>query len=314
MATIFLTGATGYIGGSVAVKLIEAGYTVRGLVRNQESAARVAELGIDPVLGTLDDSELLTAEAHRSDGAINTASADHAGSVRALIAGLKDSGKPLLHTSGSSVIGDDARGNRSSDVIFDEDTPLVVNPSKQARRDIDLMVLDAATSGVRSVVICPSNIYGTGKGLNPNSVQIPFLVGNALEQGSVQIVGAGLNIWSNVHIDDVTDLYLLALEKAPAGSFYFAENGEASFGVIGAAISKRLRRASVESLAPEEAARRWGESKAYFSLGSNSRVRALRARRELGWNPQHSSVLAWIANDMPVAEAPTDQAAPPPNQ
>ena len=314
MATIFLTGATGYIGGSVSVKLMEAGYTVRGLVRNRESAARVAELGIDPVLGTLDDSELLTAEARRSDGAINTASADHAGSVRALIAGLKDSGKPFLHTSGSSVIGDDARGNRSSDVVFDEDTPLVVNPLKQARRDIDLMVLEAATSGVRSVVICPSNIYGTGKGLNPNSVQIPFLVSNAREQGSVQIVGAGLNIWSNVHIDDVADLYLLALTKAPAGSFYFAENGEASFGLIGASIAKRLGQTTVESLPPEEAARRWGESKAYFSLGSNSRVRAVRARRELGWNPQHSSVLAWIASEMPAAKTPSDPVAPPPTE
>ena len=312
MATIFLTGATGYIGGSVAAKLMEAGYMVRGLVRNQDSATRLAALGIEPVLGTLDESELLTAEAGRSDGVINTASADHASSVRALIAGLKGSSKPFLHTSGSSVIGDDARGNRSSDVVFDEDTPFVVNPLKQARRDIDLMVLEAARSGVRSVVICPSNIYGTGKGLNPNSVQIPFLVSNAREQGSVQIVGAGLNIWSNVHIDDVTDLYLLALKKAPAGSFYFAENGEASFGVIGAAIAKRLRHSPVESLPPEEAARRWGESKAYFSLGSNRRVRALRARRELGWNPQHSSVLAWIANDMPAAEAPSDQAAPPP--
>jgi len=314
MATIFLTGATGYIGGSVAAKLMEAGYRVRGLVRNQDSAKRLAGLGIEPVLGTLDDSELLTAEAGRSDGVINTASADHASSVRALIAGLKDASKPFLHTSGSSVIGDDARGNRRSDVVFDEDTPLVVNPLKQARREIDLMVLEAARSGVRSVVICPSNIYGIGKGLNPNSVQIPFLVSNACEQGSVQIVGAGLNIWSNVHIDDVADLYLLALMKAPAGSFYFAENGEASFGQIGAAIAKRLGQPAVESLPPEEAARRWGESKAYFSLGSNSRVRALRARRELGWSPRHSSVLAWIANEMPAAEAPSDQAAPPPPQ
>lgn len=312
MATIFLTGATGYIGGSVAAKLMEAGYKLRGLVRNQESATRLAGLGIEPVLGALDDLELLTAEARRSDGVINTASADHADSVHALIAGLMGSSKPFLHTSGSSVIGDDARGNRSSDIVFDEDTPLVVNPLKQARRDIDLMVLDAAGSGVRSVVICPSNIYGMGKGLNPNSVQIPFLVANARAQRSVQIVGSGLNIWSNVHIDDVANLYLLALMKAPAGSFYFAENGEASFGLIGAAIAKRLGQSAVESLPPEEAARRWGESKAYFSLGSNSRVRALRARRELGWNPQHSSVLAWIANEMPVAEAPSDQAATPP--
>ena len=231
---------------------------------------------------------------------IDTASADHAASVRALIAGLEGSGKPLLHTSGSSVIGDDARGNHRSGTVFGEDTPLVVNATKQPRRDIDLMVLGAAARGVRSVVICPSNIYGVGRGLKPDSVQIPFLAANARKQGVVQIVGAGLNVWSNVHIEDVVDLYLLAFAKAPAGAFYFAENGEASFGEIGAAIANRLGLSGVESLPPEVAAQRWGESKAYFSLGSNSRVRSVRARSELGWAPRDASVIEWILDEMPT--------------
>jgi len=149
-------------------------------------------------------------------------------------------------------------------------------------------------------VICPSLIYGAGTGLNPHSVQIPFLVANARERGRVQIVGAGLNVWSNVHIDDVVDLYLLALAKAPAGAFYFAENGEASFGDIGAAIASRLALPEVESLPPELAAQRWGEPKAYFSLGSNSRVSSIRARRELGWAPRHASLIDWILDAMPV--------------
>jgi nucleoside-diphosphate-sugar epimerase len=115
----------------------------------------------------------------------------------------------------------------------------------------------------------------------------------------VQVVGAGLNVWSNVHIDDVVGLYLLALAKAPAGAFYFAENGEASFAELGAAIAKRLG-LPVASLPPEVAAAQWGEAKAYFTLGSNSRVRARRARQELGWNPRHSSAIDWILTDMPV--------------
>ena len=304
MPTLFLTGATGYIGGSVAARLVEAGCRVRGLVRNRESAASLAERGIEPVMGGLDDADLLTREARAADGVIDTASSDHAESVRALIAGLEGSSKPLLHTSGSSVIGDDARGNHRSDTVFDEDTPLVVNAMKQPRRDIDLLVLGAAARGVRSAVICPSNIYGVGMGRKPDSVQIPFLAANARQQGVVQIVGAGLNVWSNVHIDDVVDLYLLAFAKAPAGAFYFAENGEASFGEIGAAIARRLGLPGVESLPPEVAAQRWGEPKAYFSLGSNSRVRSVRARRELGWAPRHASVIDWILGEMPIDEIP----------
>ena len=123
---------------------------------------------------------------------------------------------------------------------------------------------------------------------------------NARDHGGVQIIGQGLNRWSNVHIDDVADLYLLALEKAPAGAFYFAENGEASFAEIGAAIATRLGLGPVQSLPAEAAAEKWGESKAYYTFGSNSRVRAKRARRDLGWTPRHTSVISWILSEMVV--------------
>jgi nucleoside-diphosphate-sugar epimerase len=297
---LFITGAGGYIGGSVAAALLARGHQLRGLTRNERSAGQLAALGIQPVLGTLDDAELLASEARQSDGVINTASADHLEAVQALIAGLAGSGKPLLHTSGSSVIGDDARGAHMSTMVFDGESPLQVNPAKQPRRDIDLQVMGAAAREIRSVVICPSLIYGMGAGLNPHSVQIPFLANNARRRGTVEIVGAGANVWSNVHIDDVVSLYLLALTKAPAGAFYFAENGESSFAEVGTAIARRLGLPGITSLPPEEAAQLWGEPKAYFSLGSNSRVRATRARTELGWMPTHASVLDWIANELAV--------------
>jgi nucleoside-diphosphate-sugar epimerase len=300
MDTIFITGAAGYIGGSIAERLVNAGVRVRGLVRSQANAERLSNHGVEPVIGDLNDEDLLIREASQADGVINAASADHATSVQALIKGLVGSSKPLLHTSGSSIVGDDVRGSQCSDAIFDEDTPLVVQELKQARRNIDLMVLGASAKDVRSIVICPSLIYGQGKGLNRNSVQIPFLAANALQEGIVQIVGPGLNVWSNVHIDDVVDLYLLALAKAPAGAFYFAANGEASFAQIGNALVKRLGLAGLESLEPEVAAQRWGVARAYYSFGSNSRVRSVRARRELRWMPRHASVIDWILNEMPV--------------
>jgi nucleoside-diphosphate-sugar epimerase len=187
-----------------------------------------------------------------------------------------------------------------SERIFDEDIPLLVHPMKQARRDIDLLVLKAAEHGVRSAVICPSLIYGQGQGLNPNSVQLPFLMAEARKCGLVPIVGTGLNTWSNVHIDDVVDLYLRALSKAPAGAFYFAANGEASFLDIGNALAKRLGFPGVKALSAEAAAERWGEARAYFTFGSNSRVRAKRARRELDWAPRHASVAEWIETEMPI--------------
>jgi nucleoside-diphosphate-sugar epimerase len=298
--TVFITGASGYIGGSVAQKLVKIGHRVRGLVRSKENADFLSKLGIEPVIGDLNDVDLLIREAKQANGVINAASADHSESVQALIKGLAGSSKPFIHTSGSSIVGDDVRGSQRTESIFDEYTPLVVQKLKQPRRNIDLMVLGAAANDVRSIVICPSLVYGVGRGLNPKSIQIPFLTENAQKQGAVQIVGAGLNVWSNIHIDDVVDLYVLSYSKAPAGAFYFAENGEASFQQIGNAIAERLGFASIETLNPDFAAQLWGVARAYYSFGSNSRVRSVRARHELSWMPKHASVIDWILNEMPI--------------
>lgn len=297
---VFLTGASGYIGGSVSAALIKQGHEVRGLTRSASVAKQLEACGITPVLGELDDSHLLIQEASQADVVINTANADHRGAVEALIAGLVNSGKKLIHTSGTSIIGDDARGEYCAEGIFSEETPLVVDPRKQARREIDLMVLDAANQNVNSIVIIPSLIYGYGSGINKHSIQVPFLVKNAIEVGSVQIVGKGLNTWSNVHIDDLVKLYLLAADKADAGSFFFAENGEACFSDVAKAIAKRLGVTTIEHLSADEAVRRWGMARALFTFGSNSRVRAVRAKNQLGWKPVHSSVQSWIEHEYQI--------------
>ena len=68
---IFCTGASGYIGGSVAAHLIAAGHQVTGLVRSPEKAEAVRARGIEPVLGTLDDGKILAQAAQAADIVVN---------------------------------------------------------------------------------------------------------------------------------------------------------------------------------------------------------------------------------------------------
>lgn len=297
---IFLTGAGGYIGGTVARRLLDDGHALRGLVRDPEKGKRLAVLGVEPVIGGLDEAALLTAEAQRADAVINAADSDHRGAVDALLDGLSGSNKPFLHTSGSSIVADEAHGARPSDRIYDEDTPFEPVPGKRARVAIDQAIRDAARRAVRSIVICPTMIYGTGLGLGRDSAQIPGLAERARRTGVVRHVGQGLNIWSNVHVEDLADLYALALGAAPAGAFYFAENGEASYRDLCLAIARRLGLGPPEPWPFDEAARELGEGSAAYTFGSNSRVRARRARRELGWRPRHASATEWIERELPV--------------
>ncbi len=71
-------------------------------------------------------------------------------------------------------------------------------------------------------------------------MQVPLLIKLAKKRGNAAHAGPGENIWSNVHIDDLVTLYALAIEKAPAGSFYFAENGENSMREACEAINRML--------------------------------------------------------------------------
>ena len=60
---IFMTGATGYIGGTVARRLLDDGHRLRGLVRDTEKGRKLASFGVEPVAGDLDDAAVLAAEA-----------------------------------------------------------------------------------------------------------------------------------------------------------------------------------------------------------------------------------------------------------
>ena len=48
---IFLSGATGYIGGSVAERLLREGHAITGLVRTESGAKELQTRGIRAMLG-----------------------------------------------------------------------------------------------------------------------------------------------------------------------------------------------------------------------------------------------------------------------
>ncbi len=294
---VFVTGAAGFIGGSIATGLVQAGHQVTGLVRSAEQAEELKALGINAVIGTLDDQALLAEQARAADAVINAASSDHRGAVEALLDALRGSNKVFLHTSGSSIVGD-ASGGKSSDVTYYEDNLPEPTVDKAARVAIDNLILAAAKDDVNSAVVCNTLIYGHSLGVKRDSVQLPRLLKQARKSGVVRHVGTGQNIWSNVHIEDVVALYVLALTKNVPGTFYFVESGEASFIDMTTAMAAALNLGQAQDWPLKDAEAEWGYEMANYGLGSNSRVRGKHARELLGWAPKRTSVVEWIRKEM----------------
>ena len=133
---VFVTGATGYIGGSVATKLLERGDTVLGLARSDEAAAALKKRGIEPVAGDINAYTPFVEVAKRVDAVINAANSDNAVRCARAARWAEGQRKTLIQTRGSSVVGTYDNGEASEDT-FDEDTPFTPQPEKAMRVAID---------------------------------------------------------------------------------------------------------------------------------------------------------------------------------
>src|SRR5436190_2069484 len=121
-----------------------------------------------------------------------------------------------MRSPGSSIVGTRAKGQRS-EAIFDESLPITPTHARAARVVLNDRILSYRDKGCRPVIICPSLIYGLGHGAEPHSTQVPLLIDLAKKRGCATHAGPGENVWSNVHIDDLVALYVLAIENAPPG-------------------------------------------------------------------------------------------------
>ncbi|KAI8908722.1 hypothetical protein DFJ77DRAFT_421712, partial [Powellomyces hirtus] len=320
---VFLTGATGYIGGSVLSALLahkKYTYEIVALVRGTDRAAKLKSLGVKTVQGSLDDAAVLEQYSRWADIVIHTADADHVAAAEAILKGMEAGAegrqrKPILvHTSGTGVLLDKARGQTASDKIFHDSQLETYNtlPLDQPHRNVDVLVLEAGKRGkIDTVIVCPPLIYGRGTGpFNTISQQVPLMIRGALARGKAGYIGNGANIWSNVHVQDLAEFYVLLIEslwegKAPVGAegYYFCENGtEHDFRTLAQKIAEELKKqggigdGKADSVPEDQVEKVFGEN-AYMLLSGNSRSRADKARK-LGWKPTQKGLYESVGEDV----------------
>jgi len=323
---IFVIGATGYIGGSVLHKLLSHPsadtFDITALVRSEEKAKKLEKFGVHSVIGSFNDSALVEKLAENAHVVFSLADADDLPATQAILKGLKQRHAKLgdlsilIHTSGTGVLteGQGTKGMAATDLIYDDSNfEQIANIKPTApHRNVDNAVFEADKEGyTRAYIILPSTIYAIAKNplvdagiQNPFSIQIPYVIKASLARGRAGMVGKGLALWPNVHIDDVADLYIVlydsiitkGTENVDHGirGYYFGENGEHSWYDISKAIGEAMVELGLTNdpepttFTDEELAKYFGSVKTGNSWGTNSRARATHSR-SIGWEPKYTT-------------------------
>ncbi|KAF7325704.1 hypothetical protein MKEN_00420600 [Mycena kentingensis (nom. inval.)] len=312
---VLLTGATGFIGGSVLNRFLArpdaSSFEFTVLVRDPKKADKFRTLGINAIVGSHSDAPVMEKAASEANVVIATADCDDLGAATATLAGLKKrfeatGVKPVfINTSGTGVIAEDDKGLVASDLVYDDSdaAQIATLPDTAMHRNVDLAITNADAEGyIKSYIILPSTIYGLASGplvnagiQNPHSIQVPMLIKASLDRGSAGMVGQGKNLWPNVEIHELADLYSLLWDGIAANpnlghgreGYFFGESGEHSLYQVGKAIGEAMvalgkaQSAEPTTFTQPELDKYFGGS-AY--LGSNSRCRATHSR-SLGWKP-----------------------------
>jgi nucleoside-diphosphate-sugar epimerase len=263
---IFLTGASGYIGGAIAEVLRNADHDVAALVRAEAETKHLRDLGVVLIGGELELLPSMRAQLADYDAFIHIAQArpNTVISDRAAIDTFTALRGHFLFTSGVWVIGNNLSADESS-----SPTPLPIVAWRVPHEELVL-----AAGGA---VLRPGCVYGGRQSLCADWFAA------AEQKRATQLVGDGRNHWAMVDLHDLADLYLRAIEQKTTGILHGIDDTHATLEECVHAVGPDV---AIEHI-PLEAARATMGPFA-DALAVDQRISSTQTREKTGWNPKRT--------------------------
>ena len=263
---VFLTGATGYIGGAVAAALAKRGHEVAALVRPESDSKRLRELGAVIIAGDAGSLPGLTDTIAKYDVTVHTAfnMSDPVNSDKNVVDALTAAKPFFVYTSGVWVLGP----GKSDETSAVNPLPVVAwRPGHEQR------VLKTG----RGAVIRPGCVYGGKQSL------IAQWFSAADQKQPLQIVGDGKNRWAMVNLRDLADCYVRVIENRVTGVFHAVDDTHDTLDDLAKAVAPN---GSIEHVPADAARQKMGPF--VDALVVDQVVSSERTRKALSWNPSRT--------------------------
>lgn len=229
---ILLTGATGFLGGHTARKLLDHRHTLYLMGRNFAGAEPLLKRGAQPVMADLRDRAAVLGACAGMDAVIHAAALSSAWGPRAdfmavnvegtqaVIDGCREGGvSRLVHISTPAVIFDG--GDHEDADERHPYAPVFSSFYAESKKLAEDRVNAACAGGLPTVILRPKAIFGPG-----DQALIPRLLQTA-RQGKLRQFGSGENRVDLTYVENVAQAILLALDaRAAVGRTYFITNDE----------------------------------------------------------------------------------------
>ena len=181
-----ITGATGFVGGLLAARLVAEGRPVRALVRHLGDRERLPDPRVELAIGNLDDEDSLVRAADGCEVVYHVAGinqlclADPAplyrvnveGTRRMLEAARRAGVRRVVHTSSAATLGGDG-----SSFLDETAGPPAEFTSHYARSKFEGEQIALGFDAVEVVVVNPSSVQGPGRTTGTAGVFIGYLNG-----------------------------------------------------------------------------------------------------------------------------------------
>jgi dihydroflavonol-4-reductase len=224
MARVFVTGASGYIGGALTSRLLERGDQVVGLARSEAAAEKVAARGAEVARGDLLDEESLAAGmvgcemAYHVAGVNSHCPADPdmmlrvnvGGAAAAVRAAARAGIGRMVYTSSAAALGEPPGTVGTEDCTHRGSYLSVYDRSKHEGEQA--VFAAAAQTGVEVVAVNPSSVQGPPRTGGNGAIIIAYLNGRLPVFVDTQV--------SVVDIQDCVEGHLLAAERGESGRRY----------------------------------------------------------------------------------------------